>query len=414
MEDVLEVYRRDYGEREVLVCLDETSKQLIQESRQPMTGGPGKVQAYDYEYRRQGVSNLFILFAPPEGWRRVEVAERRTRTDWAQVVRKLVDQDFPHKDRIVLVLDNLNTHHPASLYEAFEPAEAQREDYRTYPTEFAPFANTVQQSMMETVFLLIGFSGDDPNFVNWSGWVRDNLGASPPKIYLAGWLGLSPHRRRMLESNNVVRIDLAQHPESGQWPDNLRYYRSTEWLLHTLESERPYDITSWPTTSRRQEDEALEMPQSIKEAAAGEPKAEPVVQNTGAEPLPVPDDVREIIAIWRHNRMVYPGWLTMPPFNRRRLEVAQWIFQEGQDSHKEAIRQLVEDGLSYLAQELRYDREHENPDRVPRKRLYCVRLAVEMAKDGLDASPAVARWLDMAKEDPLPEVRAAIGQLGSG
>ena len=92
MEDVLEVYHRDYGEREVLVCLDETSKQLVQESRQPMAGGPGKAQAYDYEYRRQGVSNLFMLFAPLEGWRRVEVAERRTRTDWAQIVRKRVGQ----------------------------------------------------------------------------------------------------------------------------------------------------------------------------------------------------------------------------------------------------------------------------------------------------------------------------------
>ena len=126
MEDVLEVYHRDYGEQEVLVCLDETSKQLVQETRRPLLGGPGRAQAYDYEYRRNGVSNLFMLFAPLEGWRRVEVTERRTKTDWARVVRKLVDEDYPNKERIVLVMDNLNTHHPASLYEAFEPAEAQR------------------------------------------------------------------------------------------------------------------------------------------------------------------------------------------------------------------------------------------------------------------------------------------------
>ncbi len=126
MEDVLEVYHRDYGEEEVLVCLDETSKQLVQETRQPCPARPGAAMAYDYEYRRNGVSNLFMLFAPLEGWRRVEVTERRTRTDWAEVVRKLVDQDYPDKERIVLVMDNLNTHHPASLYEAFEPAEARR------------------------------------------------------------------------------------------------------------------------------------------------------------------------------------------------------------------------------------------------------------------------------------------------
>ena len=126
MEDVLEVYHRDYGEKEVLVCLDETSKQLVQETRQPRPARSGAAMAYDYEYRRNGVSNLFMLFAPLEGWRRVEVTERRTRTDWAQVVRKLVDEDYPDKERIVLVMDNLNTHHPASLYEAFEPAEARR------------------------------------------------------------------------------------------------------------------------------------------------------------------------------------------------------------------------------------------------------------------------------------------------
>ena len=126
MEDVLEVYHRDYGEQEVLVCLDETSKQLVQETRQPLPARPGVPLAYDYEYQRNGVSNLFMLFAPLEGWRRVEVTERRTRTDWAEVVRKLVDEDYPDKERIVLVMDNLNTHHPASLYEAFEPAEARR------------------------------------------------------------------------------------------------------------------------------------------------------------------------------------------------------------------------------------------------------------------------------------------------
>ena len=126
MEDVLEVYHRDCGEQEVLVCLDETSKQLVGETRQPRPPRPGSPLTYDYAYRRNGVSNLFMLYAPLEGWRWVAVTDRHTRRDWAEVVRKLVDEDFPHKERIVLVLDNLNTQHPASLYEAFEPAEAQR------------------------------------------------------------------------------------------------------------------------------------------------------------------------------------------------------------------------------------------------------------------------------------------------
>ena len=126
MEDVLEVYHRQFGDNEVLACLDETSKQLVKETRQPLPPQPRAAMAYDYEYQRNGVSNRFMLFAPLEGWRRVEVTERRTRTDWARVVRKLVDEDYPDKERIVLVMDNLNTHHPASLYQAFEPAEARR------------------------------------------------------------------------------------------------------------------------------------------------------------------------------------------------------------------------------------------------------------------------------------------------
>ena len=126
MEDVLEVYHRPYADNEVLVCLDETSKQQVKETRQARPPRPGAVGYYDYEYERNRVSNLFMLFAPLEGWRRVEVTDRRTKVDWARVVQKLVDEDYADKDRIVLVMDNLNTHHPASLYEAFEPAEARR------------------------------------------------------------------------------------------------------------------------------------------------------------------------------------------------------------------------------------------------------------------------------------------------
>ena len=125
MEDVLEVYQRPYDGNEVLVCMDETSKQQVKETRVPRPAAPGLSAAYDYEYERNGVSSLFMLFAPLDGWRRVEVRERRTKVDWAHV-KKLVDEDYPDRDRIVLVMDNLNTHKLSSLYEAFEPAEARR------------------------------------------------------------------------------------------------------------------------------------------------------------------------------------------------------------------------------------------------------------------------------------------------
>ena len=125
MEDVLDVYLREYAEDEVLVCMDETSRQQVKETRVPRPARPGAPAAYDFEYERNGTSNLFMLFAPLEGRRRVEVTARRTKADWAHLIRDLVDGDYPDK-RVVLVMDNLNTHTPASLYEAFEPAEARR------------------------------------------------------------------------------------------------------------------------------------------------------------------------------------------------------------------------------------------------------------------------------------------------
>jgi hypothetical protein len=125
MEDVLEVYQRPYAEDEVLICMDETSKQHIKETRVALPIRPGESEKFDFEYERNGVSNLFMLFAPLEGWRHVKVTDRHTKVDWAELIKELVDEHFPMK-KIILVMDNLNTHKLSSLYEAFEPAEARR------------------------------------------------------------------------------------------------------------------------------------------------------------------------------------------------------------------------------------------------------------------------------------------------
>jgi hypothetical protein len=126
MEDVIEVYHRPRDAAKPLVCLDETSKQLVAETRAPLPVQPGQPARHDYEYARNGTANLFKLFAPLEGFRHVEVTERRTAVDYARILKDLSDVHFPNAEKIVLVQDNLNTHAPASLYEAFEPAEARR------------------------------------------------------------------------------------------------------------------------------------------------------------------------------------------------------------------------------------------------------------------------------------------------
>ena len=109
-----------------MVCVDETSKQLIIETRTPIPAKPGRPKRVDYEYKRNGTANLFMMFAPLEGWRDVKVTDQRTAVDYAQVLKELSDTHFPQASKIVLVQDNLNTHKPASLYEAFPAAEARR------------------------------------------------------------------------------------------------------------------------------------------------------------------------------------------------------------------------------------------------------------------------------------------------
>jgi len=126
MEDVLEVYHRPFDANRPLVCIDEVPVQLVGESRVPLAAAPGRPARYDYEYVRRGTANLFLAFAPLLGWRAVRVTGRRTALDFAAFLRWLAEEIFGEARRLVLVTDNLNTHTPGALYEAFGPAEARR------------------------------------------------------------------------------------------------------------------------------------------------------------------------------------------------------------------------------------------------------------------------------------------------
>jgi transposase len=126
MEDVLDLYAEPYNARRPQVCFDESPVQLISETRQPIPMQPGQPARYDYEYRREGTANLFLFVQPLRGWRHVNVTARRTKRDFAEQMKELIDVHFPDAEVIRLVADNLNTHTPAALYEAFSPAEARR------------------------------------------------------------------------------------------------------------------------------------------------------------------------------------------------------------------------------------------------------------------------------------------------
>lgn len=126
MEDVLEVYKRPYDPLRPQVCMDETSRQLLRDTREALPMEPGKAERVDYEYERGGVANVFMFMEPLAGRRWVDITEHRTKVDWAHEIKEMVNVRYPQAEKIVLVMDNLNTHSPASLYEAFCPEEARR------------------------------------------------------------------------------------------------------------------------------------------------------------------------------------------------------------------------------------------------------------------------------------------------
>ncbi len=126
MEDVLDVYKRPYDSSRPVVCMDETNKQLTKEVRLPIPASPGESVRYDTEYERNGTCNVFLSCEPLQGKRTTKVTKQRKKTDWAAFIKSLVDNDYPSADKIIPVMDNLNTHAGSSLYETFEPEEAKR------------------------------------------------------------------------------------------------------------------------------------------------------------------------------------------------------------------------------------------------------------------------------------------------
>jgi hypothetical protein len=126
MENVLEVYTQPYDPNRPQICMDETNKQLLAETREPIPAQPGQAQRIDYEYQREGVADLFMFFEPLAGKRFVKVTDQRTRIDWARTMKYLADEVYPDAEKIVIVMDNLNTHSPISFYQTFEPEEALR------------------------------------------------------------------------------------------------------------------------------------------------------------------------------------------------------------------------------------------------------------------------------------------------
>jgi hypothetical protein len=181
MEDVLEVYRRPHGPQHPVVCLDGTFTQLIGESREPLPAAPGQVERYDCVYVRNGTASLFLAFEPLAGWRHVAVTGGRKRADWALFVRELLEERYPDVAKVVLVMDQLSTHSPASLYETFPPEEAKRLADRLEVHHTPKHGSWLNMAEIEFSALARGLPervGDRPALERHvAAWERDRNGA---------------------------------------------------------------------------------------------------------------------------------------------------------------------------------------------------------------------------------------------
>lgn len=210
---------------------------------------------------------------------------------------------------------------------AHEPLIFTEDDYREYPVNQAPFVNLVQQSLMESTLCLVGFSGDDPNFLHWSGWVRDNLGKKAPKIYLVGLLELTPSRRRLLEERNVVPVDLSTLPIATQWAKADRHHHATEWFLRSIGMRKTFDPLEWPY----HRPEPINCPDYLGTISGPHelvPRDEPMWQTMDvSREVSNSKVIEELVEIWDWNRHLYPGWCIAPNRIRDRIwnYTVHWI-----------------------------------------------------------------------------------------
>jgi hypothetical protein len=293
--------------------------------------------AYEYEtmYGRAALDSLIEAVVPDEAYSPGEVHRVLMGLPWADVFTTNYDtlleraRSLIHDRKYDVVVD------PGNLPGAQQPRIVKlhgtlgmsrhfvitEEDYRTYPARFATFVNTVQQSLMENVLVLVGFSGDDPNFLRWIGWVRDNLGRACPPIYLCGLLELTASKRRLLESLNVVPIDVSSlFPIAGHRDREARHAAAARWLLYSLREGRPPEVLTWPQPGPRER-----VPQDLDAAVPSGPEPleqEPAFPTSTAEVSGVARtsvDLDGLYRRWTRKRERYPGWVVLPRDNREAL-----------------------------------------------------------------------------------------------
>lgn len=295
-------------------------------------------QEYTEVYGRNALDDRLKKLVPDEQYEPGELHKRLLTLPWADVFTtnydRLLERTLPYifgrtYDVVLTAQDLAEAERPRIVklhgsFPAQRPFLFTSEDYRSYPERFAPFVNTVRQSVMESHLCLIGFSGDDPNFLQWIGWVRDQLGASMRHVYLCGVLDLSEPRRRYFQSLRITPIDLGILFPRNEW-DGRRYEVALDWFLTSLHNARPVDDKDWPVrkschVALLTQDEQMPAPLSRPEEVAIPPWPPAI--------LPKDEDAayhERVLAVCKAWRQTDPGWAVCPEENRQALTMARLL-----------------------------------------------------------------------------------------
>lgn len=318
--------------------LGETDREADRKARIAGTGAMRLASEYEMTFGRQALDDLLIRAIPDERYESGRIHETLLSLPWSDVfttnydtlLERTRESVHERKYNLIFATSDIPTGSRPRIVKlhgslpSYRPFIVTEEDFRTYPTENASFVNLVQQSVMENAFCLLGFSGDDPNFLSWTGWVRDNLGPTAPPIYLVGLLEVTDSQRRLLEEGRkVTPVDLSPLFPRAEWPDPLqRHARATEWFLENLVEGRPPRLDRWPAPSilaPRERSEGLpKIPEGPRPIPDPGPRMPQPLQSFTTEEL------ENLLEKWSESRRSYPGWQIAPASNRESL----WIRTE--------------------------------------------------------------------------------------
>lgn len=304
-----------------------------------ISGAPLRLASeYEAAFTRPNLDDLLINAIPDSAYRPGDLHRLLLSLPWSDIFTTNYDtllertRPFIHDRKYDLILNTsdipvVSRPRIVKLHGSFpsqRPFIITEEDFRTYPQKFSPFVNLVQQSIMESVFCLLGFSGDDPNFLSWTGWVRDHLGEHAPPVYLCGILSLSTFQRKLLEGRKVVPVDLSPLFPKSSWPNpSIRHAKALEWFLLTLLYGRPPNIIHWPKSVN----EIIWQPsEGVHPIPSGPRPLSPLGEKspkTLAIPVPL-EHLETIHQTWQAKRKEYPGWAVAPQDNRETL----WHYTE--------------------------------------------------------------------------------------